>query len=321
MFKLLKTFAKVNKAMTPRNILNLTSEEKRKFLDSFDYVFSDIDGVIWNMSHSIDGASEGFQKLREAGKHLTFITNNSVRPEKQCIQKLFKHNIDIEEANLMHPAKSIVEYLNRINFKGLIYILASNEFKTVLYNAGYELLDGPNVIVNESFTETMGYVVDGKPVKAVIIDFDFNLSYLKIMKASIYLRHPDCLLICGATDFQLPVSKDSSVLGPGPFSKILEQCSGKRMLTFGKPGKELADLLMQRFHIPSPNRVLMIGDMLEQDVRFATSCGFQSLLVLSGGCSYEELMNQTDNSVIPNYYANSVADFVEFMKDLNKSNV
>ncbi|XP_065365930.1 chronophin [Calliphora vicina] len=321
MLTLFKTYLKINKTMTPKNILKLTSDEKRKFLDSFDHVFSDIDGVVWNMSHNIEGSADGYKELRQAGKHLTFITNNSVRAEELCIQKLRKNNIEIEADNVMHPAKSIVEYLNSIKFEGLIYVLASEEFKNVLRRAGYKILDGPNVIVKESFTEAMAHVVDRQPVKAVVIDFDFNLSFLKIMKANFYLRQPDCLLIGGATDFLLPVSKDLSVMGPGPFVKMLEQISRKKMLTFGKPGKALAEVLMQRCHIPTPDRVLMIGDMLEQDVRFATSCGFQSMLVLSGGCSYEELMTETDTNLIPNYYAQSVADFVEFMKDLNKCNV
>ena len=167
----------------------------------------------------------------------------------------------------------------------------------------------------------MSHIVERDPVKAVIVDFDFNITYAKLTKANFYLRQPDCLLIGGATDNQLPFTKDFTILGPGPFVKVLQQASGKDLLTFGKPGKLLADLLMQRFHIPAPQRVLMIGDMLEQDVRFARVCGFQSLLVLSGGCTYEQLMAQTEPNVIPDYYANSMLDFVEFMKDVNKSNV
>lgn len=167
----------------------------------------------------------------------------------------------------------------------------------------------------------MSNIVDREPVKAVIIDFDFNMTYTKLTKANFYLRQPDCLLIGGATDSILPVSKDFSILGPGPFVKLLEEASGKKLLTFGKPGKPLADVMMKHFHIKSPHRVLMIGDMLEQDILFANVCDFQSLVVLSGGCSYDQLMAQSEASLTPNYYANSMADFVEFMKDLNKSNV
>lgn len=163
--------------------------------------------------------------------------------------------------------------------------------------------------------------MDREPVKAVVIDFDFNLNFVKMMKANFYLRKPDCLLIGGATDVHLPVTKDLSVIGPGSFVKMLEQTSRREMLAFGKPGKHLAEVLMKHFNIQKAERALMIGDMLDQDVRFATACGFQSLLVLSGGCTLEELMVQKDPDVIPTYYANGMADFVEFMNDINKSNV
>lgn len=48
------------------------------------------------MAHVIEGCDAGFEALRKMGKHLTFITNNSVRPEEQCLSKLKKNNIVIE---------------------------------------------------------------------------------------------------------------------------------------------------------------------------------------------------------------------------------
>lgn len=42
----------------------------------------------------------------------------------------------------MHPAKSTVEYLKNINFQGLIYIIASDAFKSVLKKEGFQLKDG-----------------------------------------------------------------------------------------------------------------------------------------------------------------------------------
>lgn len=117
--------------MAPRNILSLSSEEKRIFLDSFDYIFSDIDGesnslnisnqkmlptityfilflgVVWNLTHTVEGAPEGFNELRKVGKQLTFITNNSVRPEEMCIEKLRKNNIDIEAVCIIFESLSL----------------------------------------------------------------------------------------------------------------------------------------------------------------------------------------------------------------------
>lgn len=164
-------------------------------------------------------------------------------------------------------------------------------------------------------------MVTREPVKAVVIDFDFKLTLTKMLKANFYLRKPDCLLIGGATDYLFPINKDLSILGPGGFLKVLEDTSRKEMLVFGKPGKALAEVLTKRYNIKDPSRALMIGDMLDQDIRFGRSCGFQTLLVLSGGIQLEELMTQTDPNVIPDYYTNSMFDFVEFMRDVKKSHV
>lgn len=51
------------------------------------------------------------------------------------------------------------------------------------------------------------------PVKAVVIDVDFNLSALKLMKADQFLRKDDCILISGATDMTLPVGKFGTIMG------------------------------------------------------------------------------------------------------------
>ncbi|XP_013115800.1 glycerol-3-phosphate phosphatase [Stomoxys calcitrans] len=304
----------------PRHLLALSTEEKRTFLDSIDHVFSDIDGVVWNVTEVIDGSSAGFQALRDVGKKLTFVTNNSVRPEEQCLAKLKKTGIEIDADNLIHPGKSIAEYLTSIKFEGLIYAIASNSIKDLLRNEGFQVKEGPHVIIEESLPQLIANVVDSEPVKAVVIDFDFNLTLTTMMKANFYLRRPDCLLIGGATDYILPATKDMSFMGPGGFLKALEDTSGKEMLIFGKPGKALADILIKRFEIKETNRALMIGDMLEQDIRFGKMCNFQTLLVLTSGMTPEELCKQTDPNLIPDYYVDSMGDFVQFINDIKKSN-
>jgi farnesyl diphosphate phosphatase len=61
---------------------------------------------------------------------------------------------------------------------------------------------------------------------------------------------------------------------------------------------------------------------LDQDINFADKCGFQKLLVLSGVTSKEILHDpkHTDN-FLPDYYANSLADFIQFFSDHNNSKI
>lgn len=148
---------------------------------------------------------------------------------------------------------------------------------------------------------------------AVIIDMDFNLNSVKILRAHQYLRYAKCQLLIGCTDRFFTVTKDVRIIGPGFFSSILVEASDKVPIVLGKPGKELGNQLLHHQNIKEPQRVLMIGDMLAQDIRFGCLCGFQTLLVLSGGTTLEQLQAETDAEQLPDYYADSLADFLQLL--------
>lgn len=56
-------------------------------------------------------------------------------------------------------------------------------------------------------------VKDNLAVKAVVIDTDFNLNVLKLVRAQQYLKDPECRLIVGATDDMILILKDEKVIG------------------------------------------------------------------------------------------------------------
>lgn len=126
----------------PKHILHLSAEERRRFLDSFDNVYSDIDGVVWDMRHKVPLAGEGFAALQAAGKPITFITNNSVRTVEETVLSFQKIGLQVTPEQIWHPAKTMVHYLQSIKFVGCIYIIATPPFKAYLRDAGFQLIDG-----------------------------------------------------------------------------------------------------------------------------------------------------------------------------------
>ncbi|XP_023164838.2 pyridoxal phosphate phosphatase [Drosophila hydei] len=301
---------------TPQHILQLSAEQRRQFVDSFDWVFSDIDGVIYNLDTEVPNASQAYAALERAGKRLTYVTNNSVRTSEKTVRRFAKSNLQVAPQQIWHPAQTLVYYLRSIKFEGLIYIMASPQFKAVLQEAGFQLLDGPNHFIEDNYEDLARNIFDKQPVRAVVIDVDFNLTSSKLLRAHLYLRQPDCLLITGATDRLLPVGKGLNIIGPGAFASILVEASGKQPIVMGKPGRALGDMLLQQHNISDPRRVLMIGDMLAQDVRFGRMFGFQTLLVLTGGCTHDQLLAETDPELLPDYYADSVFDLVSVLAEL-----
>lgn len=111
-------------------------------MDSFDNVYSDIDGVVWDMRHKVPQAAEGFVALQAAGKPITFITNNSVRTVEETVLSFQKIGLQVTPEQIWHPAKTMVHYLQSIKFVGCIYIIATPPFKAYLRDAGFQLIDG-----------------------------------------------------------------------------------------------------------------------------------------------------------------------------------
>lgn len=145
-------------------------------------------------------------------------------------------------------------------------------------------------------------------MKAVIFDVEFNYNYIKYMRAQKYLKDPECILIAGATDRKMSLGKDLQFAGPGPFLDLLE--SHQKMVVLGKPGAELGQVLTEKYKVDDPKRVLFIGDTLEQDILFGHNNGFQTMLVLTGATSQDQMEEQTEESLIPDYYTDSLADLV-----------
>eukprot|EP00095_Tigriopus_kingsejongensis_P004276 snap_masked-scaffold555_size137745-processed-gene-0.4 protein:Tk04276 transcript:snap_masked-scaffold555_size137745-processed-gene-0.4-mRNA-1 annotation:"phosphoglycolate phosphatase" len=51
----------------------------QSFLDSFDTVLCDCDGVLWLSNQAVPGSPETIKLFRDLGKKVIFVTNNSNR--------------------------------------------------------------------------------------------------------------------------------------------------------------------------------------------------------------------------------------------------
>lgn len=153
---------------------------------------------------------------------------------------------------------------------------------------------------------------DNQPVKAVVMDVDFNLSAVKMMKAHLYLKKdPECLFIGGAADPLLSFGRHE-LIGNGPFINVVQNSAKVKPKVLGKPGLELINLLKTKYGINDPKRALFVGDSLCSDVTFGKLAGFQTLAVLTGGTKLEDFEN-CDVDTKPDFYVDSLANFKDFL--------
>ncbi|XP_053689889.1 uncharacterized protein LOC128738626 [Sabethes cyaneus] len=309
-----------------KRLVDLSLEEKQRFLDSFDYVLTDCDGVIWNIYGPIEGIAQAITQLKNYGKQIVYVSNNSVRSLDNYNQQFRKLGHEVAKEDIIIPVFSIVKYLKSINFSGLIYAIGTKEFLTVIRDAGYDVISGPDEQQPEVIRHIISVVYDKKPVKAVIVDYDYNCNNTKLMRAQIYLQtDPDCMLIAGATDHRVAVTPEFQMLGPGYYVDILENISGKKAKVLGKPGYLLGTLLKEQYKIGDPKRGLFVGDMIAQDVGFGKVADFQTLLVFTGGASMAEIHTLENDDAKPDYHTDSFADLGRIVQEVqslkNKANL
>lgn len=57
---------------------------------------------------------------------------------------------------------------------------------------------------------------------------------------------------------------------------------------------------------------------LEQDIGFGVTCGFKTLLVLTGSTKLKDLQKELNPKEKPDYYLENIGDFVKLFKDIKK---
>ncbi|KAH8342644.1 hypothetical protein KR067_006387 [Drosophila pandora] len=302
----------------PRHILKLSREEQRQFINSFDMVISDCDGVVWLLVGWIPGTGAAVNALKAAGKQIKFVSNNSFRSEADYMEKFrYIGAQNVQEDDVVHPVKTIVRYLQKHNPGERVYSLMSLEANETLrkHNIEYESL---NIKEHLTAATLVNYLAIEKPVGAVLFDIHLDMSYVELAKAIRHLQeNPDCKLIAGGSDVIMPLAENLNVAGFFDFLEHVKRYTGREATFLGKPSPILGEMFGEMFEIGEPKRCIFIGDTLVQDVQFGKSCGFQSLLVLSGCLTKEDMLNAPVDAQ-PDYYADSLADFTQLLENVKE---
>ena len=154
-----------------------------------------------------------------------------------------------------------------------------------------------------------GCKVDHDPdVGAVVVGFDRYVNYYKIQYAQLCINeNPGCEFIATNTDAVTHLTDAQEWAGNGSMVGAIKGCTGREPTVVGKPSPLMIDYLCDKLGLDR-GRICMVGDRLDTDILFGTDNGLKSLLVLSGVTTEEKLLSQ-ENTITPDYYADSIVDF------------
>lgn len=101
-----------------QNLGSLSPAEIKQWLDSFDTVLTDCDGVIWVDNNPLPGAPEVINRFIANGKKLFFVTNNSTKTRPEFVEKAVKlgFNVTIVSVNPVRQMGRKMEYTSFLFF-------------------------------------------------------------------------------------------------------------------------------------------------------------------------------------------------------------
>ena len=234
--------------------------------DSIETVLCDLDGVVWLAHQPIAGSVRAIASLRESGRRVVFVTNNS-------FALLAEH-----EAALA-----------RIGIPAAGDVVSSSMAAAFMVEPGQRVLvaGGPGVV--EAFerrgadvVHNTGQPVDG-PIDAVAVGLHRDFDYGRLAVAAGSARSGARLI---GTNADSTYPTPSGLLpGGGAILAAIASASGVTPEVAGKPEQAMADLVSSTLDGDSAataTRLLMIGDRPETDGLFASRLGCRFALVRSG---------------------------------------
>lgn len=301
--------------------INLDSKERvAEFLDRFDFILSDCDGVLWVNNGAVKGAPSAINKLRAKGKRVCFATNNSTKTRVEFLQKLEKLGYEADLDELFPTSYSTAVYLKSIGFDRKVFIVGQSGIAGELAEVGIESCGvGPD-LTPRHWTPGMAEVDLDPEVGAVVVGFDNQISFPKLTKACSYVKNPDNLFIASNADESFPhPNPDVAVPGPGAYVAAIQAVTGREAIPLGKPFQYFFDIIRLQHPEIDPKRTVMIGDRLTTDMVFGRNNGLKTLFVQSGIGTYDDMVNfrnsnnHEDHKCVPDYYLNSLDDLNKYL--------
>jgi NagD protein len=226
----------------------------------------DMDGVIYHGNQLIPGVKEFVDWLQRENKRYLFLTNSSERSPRELKEKLDRLGIQVDETHFYTSALATASFLASQIPKGSAYIIGEAGLITALYEAGYSM--------NEV---TPDYVVVGETR---------SYSFEKLERATNLVRK-GARLIGTNPDLTDPMGKEIAP-ATGALIAPIELATGVKAYFVGKPNP-----LMMRHARKllgcSREETAIIGDRMDTDILAGTHEDIDTVLVLTGVTSNEEV--------------------------------
>jgi HAD superfamily hydrolase (TIGR01450 family) len=273
-----------------------------EIVDRYHVLFFDSYGVLKNSKGLLDGVPEALADLRDRGKRLYVITNDSSRPPHK-LAKAFEHPV---YGPLIHPDHIIssgllaTRFLTRKINSGTVAYLGKDDSAHYIRAAGLRAKP-----VAECEHEEVSAIV-------LLDDEGFEWSSDLNSAVNIARRGPIPIIVANA-DLAYPVDGHRIAVAIGALGGMMERLLGRKFIYFGKPDTSMFSYAWAQVQALEPEvtkgDILMVGDTLETDILGANKFGLDTALVLSGNTRPEDAQRAImSTGIVPDHVCASIVD-------------
>ncbi len=245
----------------------------------------DMDGVVYHQNRLLPGAKEFVEWLYKENKKFLFLTNSSERSPKELSLKMQRLGLEIDESHFYTSALSTAAYLKKQNPGCTAYVIGEPGLMNALYDAGVSMND-----MNPDY---------------VVVGETNNYNYAAIRKA-VKLIQGGAKLIGTNSDLTGPDADGAAIPACRALTAPIEMATGQQAYFLGKPNP-----LMMRHGMSilgcEQEDIAIIGDRMDTDIVAGIESEIDTVLVLSGVTSREDLKLFPYQ---PQYILNGVGDVI-----------
>ncbi len=225
----------------------------KKFFQKFENFIFDLDGTVWRWTELIKGFEKVYQILRNLGKNVYFVTDNTLLTRDGYAKKLQNFGLEVKVSQVFNPSIPAAEIFE----KKKVFCIGEGLI-TDLRKAGVK-------------------VTSSKP-DAVLVGMDRMVNYEKLSMAVDFVMRDAAFF--KASKSNVFINGKKILPGTGSIAKVIELTAGKKPQLVGCPSKYMASVF-ESLSL-DPEKTVIFGDECDSDIALGNTLGYTTVLVTTG---------------------------------------
>jgi glycerol 3-phosphatase-2 len=239
-------------------------------LPEHDHVLLDLDGCVWVGDEAIDGAPEAVTALRDAGKHLAFLTNDPREAPEFFVRKLWRLGFKASVEEIVTVGAALQHTLAEERPEGgSAFVVGTSALIQHVSDAGMRVVNNTDLAAR---------------AELVVVGGHDHLGFAEVKAATqAVLRGAELIGLNRDATFPMP---DGPWPGTGAILAAIETAAERPAdRVIGKPEEAMFRTALARL---GPGRAVMIGDRIDSDYDGAVRAGLDAVVVLTGATTREQ---------------------------------